>query len=148
MKIQNFIQQSPSTIMVLNGLAVQQKVKSELRTLGLNLNLLQALVLAAVFFEQPKAVMVTKIVQATGLSKSNVSQIISHLEAEDLIKRKLDVEDQRIWLLTTTKKAVSVVTKVVSYFDAAQKKTEDSFSEKELRTFFDISKHAYNLTHS
>gem|GEM_PF-6384814 len=113
--------------------------------MGLNLNFLQALVLAAVFFEQPAPVMVTKIVAATGLSKSNVSQIISHLESEGLLNRNVHEKDQRIWLLTTTKKAASTVPMIVAYFDSVQQNIEDHFSEENLQTFFEISQSSKNF---
>jgi len=144
-KIENFIKHSPSTLQVLSGLTIQQKAKQELQALGLNLNFLQALVLAAVFFEQPEPVMVTKIVTSTGLSKSNVSQIISHLESEGFLNRNVHEEDQRIWLLTTTKKAASTVPKIVTYFDSVQQNIEDQFSEENLKNFYEISQSSKNF---
>jgi len=126
--------------MVLNALRVQQTVKQDLIALGFNLNLLQALVLVAVFFEQPNPVMVTKIVDATGLSKSNVSQIVSHLESLGLLERKLKKEDHRFWLLTTTEEASNVVPQVVAYFDSVQKMTESNVSVQDLEVFFNVQR--------
>lgn len=71
------------------------------------------------------------------LEKSNVSKIIKKLESEGLIEMVFSHEDNRISLLTTTKKGKKIINQGMQLLNEWNKKWLESLSEKDIKHAID-----------
>jgi DNA-binding MarR family transcriptional regulator len=118
MKIQKYLNSSPvfSVNAAYEAILVQinQGLKKE------NLNLLQGLVLTALFFEDKNDISPSELAKVFRTSRGNMSHIISHLEYQGWIKREVSTQDARKFhiILKTDGKKKSL--KLIKYFDKVQ----------------------------
>lgn len=93
MKISNYIEQSP--IFAINTAyemiipSLNKQLKKE------DVNLLQGLVLTALFFEDDQSITPSKLADLFKTTRGNMSHIISHLEYKNWVKRVLNGKDAR-----------------------------------------------------
>jgi DNA-binding MarR family transcriptional regulator len=85
-----------------------------------NLNFLEGLVLAALFFEAEQSVMPSQLAETFGTTRSNVSHCVSSLEAKGLLQRKIDPEDARAYQLTLRPQGKKCAVRVIGAFDKLQ----------------------------
>jgi DNA-binding MarR family transcriptional regulator len=89
-----------------------------------NLNFLEGLVLAAMFFESPRPVRPSQLAETFGTTRGNLSHCVSSLEAKGLLQRKIDPEDARAYQLTLKPQGKRCAMRVIGAFDKLQKEFE------------------------
>src|ERR1700735_615884 len=97
MRIETFLEQSPMFCVTLVARRFDALTARLLAADGLNF--LEALILAALFFESRAAVKPSQLAETFGTTRGNVSHCISSLEAKGLVQRKIDPEDARAYHL-------------------------------------------------
>lgn len=88
------------------------------------LNFLDGLVLVAIFFEAPRQTKPSELAETLATTRGNVSHSISSLEAKGLVRRKIDPEDARAYLLTLKPAGKRAAFRVISAFDQMQRAFE------------------------
>lgn len=136
MKIQSYLRQSP--IFVLNSVyertipRLNKELKKE------DLNLLQALVLTALFFEDRTDVTPSELTKTFCTTKANMSHIISRLEELGLIKRTLNENDSRMFYITLKSEGRKKSLKLIKYFDELQDLYEAEFGSMSLQKILSL----------
>lgn len=91
---------------------------------GDNLNFLEGLVLAAMFFESPLPVKPSQLAETFATTRGNVSHCVSSLETKGLLQRRIDPEDARAYQLTLKPQGKKCAMRVIGAFDKLQKEFE------------------------
>ena len=89
-----------------------------------DLNFLEALILATLFFEAPAPVKPSHLAQTFGTTRGNVSHCISSLEAKGLVQRKIDPEDARAYHLALKPQGRKTAIRVIGALDKVQREFE------------------------
>ena len=122
MRIDAFLHESP--MFAVNQAARRFESLAAKALAGDNLNFLEGMVLAAMFFEAPRPVMPSQLAETFGTTRGNVSHCVSSLEAMGLIQRKIDPEDARAYQLTLKPQGKKCAVRVIGVFDKLQKEFE------------------------
>jgi DNA-binding MarR family transcriptional regulator len=93
MKIKKYLEQSPVFAINATYEALIPHLNKQLRSEGLNL--LQGLVLTALFFEESKTVTPSRLAELFQTSRGNMSHILSHLESKGWVRRIVHDKDAR-----------------------------------------------------
>lgn len=131
MKIETYLQQSP--IFVLNAVyektipRINKELKDE------NLNLLQGLVLTALFFEDRSDITPSILAKTFQTTKANMSHIISNLESTGLIKRTVNQNDARVFYILLKPDGKKKALQLIKYFDEIQETYEQEFGSASLK---------------
>src|ERR1700723_1427989 len=123
MRIETFLEQSPMFCVTLAARRFDALTARLLEADGLNF--LEALILAALFFESQAAVKPSQLADTFGTTRGNVSHCISSLEAKGLLQRKIDPGDARAYHLSLKPQGKKCALRVISAFDRLQKEFED-----------------------
>ena len=96
MRIQSFLQQSP----VFQASRIARRMETALNTLlkQEGLTFTESLILAAIFLEK-KRVSPSELARTFETTRGNVSHVVSSLEAKRLVRRRINGEDARGFLL-------------------------------------------------
>ncbi len=134
MRIGAFLKESPlfavtSAARRLEGLTTQVLE-------GDNLGFLEALVLAALFFEAPHPVRPSSLAETFGTTRSHVSHCVSSLEAKGLLRRNIDPDDGRAYRLTLKPQGKRTAVRVIGAFDRLQRAFERDAGHPALRAMF------------
>ncbi len=134
MRIEAFLKESPlfavtSAARRLEGLTTQVLE-------GDNLSFLEALVLAALFFEAPHPVRPSSLAETFGTTRSHVSHCVSSLEAKGLLRRNIDPDDGRAYRLTLKPQGKRTAVRVIGAFDRLQRAFERDAGHPALRAMF------------
>ncbi|MGA3011999.1 MAG: MarR family winged helix-turn-helix transcriptional regulator [Terracidiphilus sp.] len=122
MRIDAFLHESP--MFAVNRAARRFESLASHELAGDSLNLLEGLVLTAMFFEAPRPVMPSQLAETFGTTRGNVSHCVSSLEAMGLLQRKIDPEDARAYQLTLKPQGKKCAVRVIGIFDKLQKEFE------------------------
>lgn len=125
MKIKKYLQHSPLFAISAAYEALIPKVNKQLR--ADDLNLLQGLVLTALFFEEGGEARPSQLADIFQTSRGNMSHIISHLEYKGYVKRRLDEKDARSFRIELKAEGRKKALILIRFYDRIQ----DLF-EKEL----------------
>jgi len=129
-RIDAFLQESP---MFAVNRAARRFESLATRVFGAdNLNFLEGLVLAAMFFEAARPVKPSQLAEVFGTTRGNVSHCISSLEAKGLLQRKIHPEDARAYQLTLKPQGKKCAVRVIGAFDKLQKEFEREISKTAL----------------
>lgn len=122
MKIQKYLEQSP--IFALNAAyeRVIPKVNRQLKEDGLNL--IQGLVLTALFFEQRKDVSPSQLADLFQTSRGNMSHILSHLEAKGWVRRLVHAKDARQFQIELKAEGRKKAIHLIKFYDKLQAQFE------------------------
>lgn len=125
MKIAKYLEQSP--VFAINSAyeALIPSLNKNLKKEGVNL--LQGLVLTALFFEGKGDVSPTLLAAQFKTSKGNMSHILSHLEYKGWVKRNLDPKDARKFYIELKPEGRKKALSLIKIYDTIQ-----SYFEKEL----------------
>jgi len=93
------------------------------------LHFLEALVLAALFFEAPRQVKPSELAETFSTTRGNISHCVSSLEARGFLQRKIDPEDARAYLLTLKPQGKRCALRVIAAFDKLQKEFESEIGK-------------------
>ncbi len=97
-----------------------------------SLGFLEALVLAAMFFESPLHVKPSQLAETFGTTRGNVSHCVSSLEAKGLLLRKIDPEDARAYRLSLKPLGKKCALRVIGALDKLQKEFENELGKDAL----------------
>jgi len=98
-----------------------------------DLSFLEALVLAAIFFEAPRPVRPSSLAETFGTTRGNVSHCLSSLEAKGMVQRKIDPEDARAYGLTLKLQGRKAAVRAIGAFDRLQRIFERGAGKSALR---------------
>jgi DNA-binding MarR family transcriptional regulator len=122
MRIDAFLHESP--MFAVNRAARRFESLAAQALADDDLNFLEGLVLAAMFFEAPRPVKPSQMADTFGTTRGNVSHCVSSLEAKGLLQRKIDPEDARVCQLTLKPQGKKCAVRVIGVFDKLQNKFE------------------------
>lgn len=130
MRIDAFLRESP--MFAINRAARRFESLTTTVLAGDDLGFLEALVLAAMFFESPSTVKPSQLADTFGTTRGNVSHCVSSLEAKGLLQRRIDPEDARAYQLTLKPQGKRCALRVIAAFDKLQKEFEDEIGKTAL----------------
>lgn len=145
MRIETFLKQSP---MFCVAFAARRFDIQTTRLLEADeLNFLEALILATLFFEAPAAVKPSQLADTFGTTRGNVSHCVSSLEAKDLVQRKIDPEDGRVFHLALKPQGRRTAIRVIGALDKVQKEFEDAVGKDTLQSALCVIRSLAESTH-
>ena len=130
MRIDAFLRESP---MFAVNRAARRFESLATRVLASDgLGFLEALVLAALFFEAPRQVKPSQLAETFSTTRGNLSHCISSLEAKGTLQRKIDPGDARAYLLTLKPQGRRCALRVIAALDRLQKEFESEIGKAPL----------------
>lgn len=102
------------------------------------LGFMEGLVLAAIFFEAPRAAKPSQLAETFATTRGNISHAVSSLEAKGLVQRKIDAADARGYLLALKPAGKKCALRVIAAFDRMQRAFELEVGRAELKSALDI----------
>ena len=126
MNISKFIEASPVFSIIKAHSEIERSIS---RILGERISFLEALVMAAIFFEEKKYAYPSHLAIALSTSTSNISHSISDLEYYKLVRREVCETDARRFRVYLTDKGKRHVHRLIQYLDTMQKNVERSLGE-------------------
>ena len=126
MKIKKYLEQSP--VFAINAVyeSMIPKINRQLKAHD-DLNLLQGLVLTALFFEEGKEIKPSQLAELFQTSRGNMSHILSHLEYKGWVKRHLNQRDARQFHIELKAEGRKKALSLIKFYDRIQ-----NIFEKEL----------------
>jgi DNA-binding MarR family transcriptional regulator len=118
MKIKKYLLHSPIFAVSAAYEALIPKINKQLR--ADDMNLLQGLVLTALFFEEGGEARPSQLADIFQTSRGNMSHIISHLEYKGYVKRRLDDQDARSFRIELKADGRRKALTLIRYFDRIQ----------------------------
>ena len=97
-----------------------------------HLGFLEALVLAALFFEAPRQVKPSQLAETFSTTRGNLSHCISCLEAKGHVQRKIDPADARAYLLALKPQGKRCALRVIAALDRLQNDFESEIGKPHL----------------
>ena len=131
-KLHKFLNESSSMLILFTGLQIQKQLNENLREHDLNLN--QALILLAIYFEPEKTIRWNNLAELFQMSKGNISHSTSALEEKKLICRKLIQGDLRGFEYQLTPKGSKLSLVLIKFFDKLENNVDQTFSAQELKS--------------
>jgi DNA-binding MarR family transcriptional regulator len=119
MRIEAFLRESP--MFAVNCAARRFNSLASKAFAADDLNFMEGLVLAAIFFEAPRQIKPSQLAETFATTRGNISHSISSLEAKGLLQRKIDPGDARAYLLTLRPLGKKAAMRVISAFDKMQR---------------------------
>ena len=130
MRIDAFLRESP--MFAVNRAARRFESLTAQVLAADDLGFLEGMVLAAMFFEAPRAIKPSQLAETFGTTRGNVSHCVSSLEAKGLLQRKIDPEGARAFLLTLKPPGKRCALRVIGAFDKLQKEFEEEIGKAAL----------------
>ena len=130
MRIEAFLRESP--MFAVNRAARRFESLAARALAGGHLGFLEALVLAALFFEAPRQVKPSQLAETFSTTRGNLSHCISSLEAKGLLLRKIDPEDAHAYLLALKPQGKRCALRVIAALDSMQKEFESEIGKTAL----------------
>lgn len=130
MRIEAFLRESP---MFAVSRAARRFEQLAARALAQDeLGFLEALVLAALFFEAPRLVKPSQLAETFGTTRGNLSHCVSSLEAKGFLLRRIDPVDARAYLLTLKPQGKRCALRTIAALDRLQKEFEGEIGKTAL----------------
>jgi len=130
MRIDAFLHQSP--MFAVNRAARRFDSLASRALAADNLGFLEALVLAALFFEAPRQVKPSQLAETFATTRGNLSHCISSLEAKGFLQRKIDPHDARAYLLSLKPQGKRCALRVIAALDRLQSAFESEIGKAAL----------------
>ncbi|MDE1178520.1 MAG: MarR family winged helix-turn-helix transcriptional regulator [Edaphobacter sp.] len=131
MRIQSFLEQSPVFQVSRLARRMEASLNAVLREEGLTLS--ESLMLAAIFLEK-KRVRPSELARTFDTTRGNVSHTVSSLEAKRLVRRRIDPEDARGFLLELEPAGKRRAARVAAILDRLQSHLESELSPAKLES--------------
>jgi DNA-binding MarR family transcriptional regulator len=132
MRIETFLKESPMFCIALTARRFDALTARLLE--ADDLNFLEALILATLFFESPTAVKPSHLAETFATTRGNVSHCISSLEAKNLVQRKIDPDDARAYHLTLKPQGRKTAIRVIGALDKLQRGFEQKVGKASLQS--------------
>ena len=129
MRIESFLDQSPVFQASRAARRMEASLNALLKPEGLTLS--ESLMLAAIFLEK-KRVRPSELARTFETTRGNVSHTISSLEAKRLVRRRIDPEDARGFLLELEPAGKRRAARVAGILDRMQSQIEDEMGKLKL----------------
>jgi len=129
-RIEAFLRQSP--IVQASRIARRMEASLNLVLKDEEVTALEALVLAALFFEKRGEIKPSALAEAFETTRSNVSHCISSLEGKGLVRREIDPEDARAVRLVLRPLGKRRAARVVGIVDQMQRQLEQGIGMEKL----------------
>lgn len=130
MRIDAFLNESP--MFAVNRAARRFEALTARALAGDGLGFLEALVVAALFFEAPRQVKPSELAATFATTRGNVSHCVTSLEAKGLLQRRIDPEDARAYLLALKPQGKRCALRVIAALDRMQREFEDEVGKAAL----------------
>lgn len=130
MRIDAFLRESPMFAVNRTARRFESLASRVLAADGLGF--LEALVLAALFFEAPRQVKPSQLAETFATTRGNLSHCVSSLEAKGFLQRKIDPRDARAYLLTLRPQGRRCALRVIAALDHLQKEFESEIGKSAL----------------
>ncbi len=130
MRIDAFLRESP--MFAVNRAARRFESLASRVLAADSLGFLEALVLAALFFEAPRPVKPSQLAETFATTRGNLSHCVSSLEAKGFLQRKIDPRDARAYLLTLRPQGRRCALRVIAALDHLQKEFESEIGKSAL----------------
>jgi len=131
MRIRGFLEESPLFAITKAGRVLEAALNRALR--GEELTFLQALVLVAIFFEDPAVVSPSQLADSFSTTRGNMSHCLSSLEARGLVRRQVDREDARVFRISIRPEGKQRAMRLIRTFDGLQKRLEREVGARNVR---------------
>jgi DNA-binding MarR family transcriptional regulator len=131
MRIETFLKQSPMFCIAFTARRFDALTTHLLQ--ADDLNFLEALILATLFFESPATVKPSQLAEVFGTTRGNVSHCISSLEARGFVQRKIDPEDARAYHLALKPQGRKTAVRVIGALDKVQREFEHKVGKDALQ---------------
>ena len=131
MKIRKYLSESPVYALNMAYEAVVSDVHRRLRQEGVNL--LQGLVLTALLFEDDPNVTPSQLAEIFATSRGNMSHILSHLESQSWLARRLSLQDARSYTIQLKPEGKKKALRLIKIYDELQDQLEKNLSRSECR---------------
>ncbi len=136
MRIEAFLKQSPMFCVSLTARRFDALTTRLLQ--ADDLNFLEGLILATLFFESPSAVKPSQLADTFGTTRGNVSHCISSLEAKGLVQRRIDPKDARAYHLALKPAGKKVALRVIGVLDKVQRAFEHEVGKDALQSALQV----------
>jgi DNA-binding MarR family transcriptional regulator len=130
MRIEKFLEQSPVFQASRFARRMEASLNMILRDEGLTL--FEALMLAAIFFEEKGGIKPSDLAETFQTTRGNVSHCVSSLEAKGLVRRRIDEEDARSFRLVLQPVGKRRAARVAGIFDRMQTHFEEKMGVAKL----------------
>ncbi len=130
MRIDAFLRESP--MFAVNRAARRFEALAGRVLAADKLGFLEALVLAALFFEAPRQVKPSQLAETFATTRGNLSHCVSSLEAKGLLLRRIDPNDARAYLLALKPQGRRCAVRVIAALDHMQKEFENELGKAAL----------------
>jgi DNA-binding MarR family transcriptional regulator len=130
MKIGHYVHNSLILALGAAQEAVWRDVNDRLRSEGCNL--MQALLLIAIFLEQGEPVTPSALAATLRTTRGNVSHGVTHLEKRKLLRRTLSAADARSYHLTLTAEGQRAAIRLIAVIDGHERRFEDVFGRADV----------------
>jgi len=132
MRIETYLKQSP--IFCVSLVARRFDALTTRLLKADDLNFLEALILATLFFESPVRVKPSQLAETFGTTRGNISHCISHLEAKGFVQRRIDPEDARAYHLALRHPGKKAAVRVIGALDKVQREFENEVGKDALQS--------------
>jgi DNA-binding MarR family transcriptional regulator len=132
MRIETFLNPSPMFCITLAARRFDA-LTSQLLAAD-DLNVLEALILATLFFESPAIVKPSHLADTFATTRGNISHCISSLEARGLVQRKIDPDDARAYHLALKPHGRKTALRVIAALDKLQRDFETKVGKAPLQS--------------
>src|ERR1700733_16023602 len=132
MRIETFLEQSPLFCVTLTTRRFDALTTRLLE--ADDLNFLEVLILATLFFESPAAVKPSTLAQTFGTTRGNVSHCVSSLEAKGFVQRRIDQQDARAYHLALNPSGKRTAIRVIGALDKVQRQFESAVGKEGLQS--------------
>jgi DNA-binding MarR family transcriptional regulator len=130
MRIETFLQQSPVFQVSRMARRVEVSLNQVLEDEGVRM--FEALMLAAIFFEEKGGIRPSDLAETFQTTRGNVSHSVSSLEAKGLVRRQIDEEDARSFRLVLQPLGRRRAARVAGIFDRMQTHFEEKMGVAKL----------------
>jgi DNA-binding MarR family transcriptional regulator len=130
MRIDAFLRESP--MFAVNRAARRFDALAARALAADRLGFLEALVLAALFFEAPRQAKPSQLAETFSTTRGNLSHCLSSLEAKGLVERKIDLDDARAYRLGLKPQGRRAALRVIAALDRLQKDFENEIGKSAL----------------
>lgn len=131
MRIESFLEQSPAFQVSRIARRIESSLNAALKQEELTFS--ESLMLAAIFLEK-KRVRPSELSRTFETTRGNVSHIVSSLEAKRLIRRRIDPDDARGFLLELEPAGRRKAARVAGILDRMQSGLEHEIGAQKLET--------------
>jgi DNA-binding MarR family transcriptional regulator len=128
MKIEKFIDGSLILAIGANYDTVWRDLNAKLK--DENCNLLQAIILISLFFEQSEDVTPSTLASVLGTTRGNVSHCVSHLERNGYLRRALNDDDARSYRLIMKPEGKKVAVRLIKIIDGLESYFEERLGKQ------------------